>query len=101
MNVGIDFSNIVEVSMWDAFRVCHLLVFVQKYVQVEFSLEIMQSSKRETLAWTVGRGIQDSIKIHVELTNGGNVDDWTGNICRVGILVNLINSAIVQTKHHF
>jgi hypothetical protein len=41
VNMGVDFSDIVEVSMRDFLAVGRFLVFIQQIVQVELALQIL------------------------------------------------------------
>ena len=37
VNVSIDLSDVVEISMRHPFAVCHLLILIQEHVEVEFA----------------------------------------------------------------
>tara|TARA_R110002033_G_scaffold130110_1_gene170708 strand:+ start:384 stop:596 length:213 start_codon:yes stop_codon:yes gene_type:complete len=59
MDVSIDLSDIVEISMRHPFAVCHLLIFIEKNVKVELAFQILQATECETLAWSIGRNVED------------------------------------------
>src|SRR6266705_555833 len=74
MNVSVDFSDVVEISMRHLLTVCYFLVLIEQIVQIEFAFKILQSTKCKTFARSIGRDSQDSIKVYVELANCGNAD---------------------------
>ena len=57
VDVRVDLSNVVEVSMRHAFAVRHLLVFVQEHIQIELAFEILQATECKTLRRSIRRDI--------------------------------------------
>ena len=75
MNVSVNLTDVIEISMRHPFAVCHLLVLVEQHVEIELALEILQSAEGKTLARPIGRDVQDGFEVHIELPDRGHVDD--------------------------
>ena len=48
--MGIHFPHVVKVSMWHTFAVCHLLIFIQKNIQVKLAFQILEAPERKAFA---------------------------------------------------
>ena len=76
MNVSINLSDIVEVSVWHLLAVCSLLVFVEEVIEVEFAFEVLESTEREALAWSIRRYFENGVQVHVVLSKRRYGYNW-------------------------
>lgn len=53
MNVRVYLSHVVEVTVRYLLAVCRLLVFIQKNIEVEFTLKVLQTAECKALAWAI------------------------------------------------
>jgi hypothetical protein len=68
VDMGVDLSNVVEVSMRHLLAISHFLVLIQQGMELEFALQIAKALKRKTLCGTISGHIQHGVKVHIKIS---------------------------------
>lgn len=63
MDMGIDLSNIVEITVWDCFHICQFLIFVQEAIETPLAREILEPSEGEGFGGTIRTYAEEVIEI--------------------------------------